>query len=128
MNQELHTLLTQAAARFDALKARETKSVTYGSSFTSPIDSFHWNNPNLIWLLTTNNEEGWEGSQTQIGMTRDARLVWEYQSHCSCDSYEDSTVIGNEFPPTTTKSFELNAIPLDWEAQIVKNLTNLLAL
>jgi hypothetical protein len=89
---------------------------------------FHWNNPNLLWLFATQDEEDYEGSQTQIGLARDGKLKWEFQSHCSCNDYEDSSELGVDFPPTTMKSYELRTIPIDWEAEIEKNLKIILAL
>lgn len=85
-----------------------------------------WNNPHVIWVLATNNEEDYSGSQTQIGLTEKGKLVWEYQSHCSCNSYEDSEQIPEEFLKADLKSYELKEIPLDWEDKIRENIKLLL--
>lgn len=94
----------------------------------SVIGHLWWDNPDLVWVLITDKEESYEGSQAQIGITKDGRIMWEYQSHCSCNSYEDSTGEGNgEFlPELSKKSYELNGIPYDWEHQIRENITKLL--
>lgn len=43
----------------------------------------------VLWLYSTNNEEGYDGNQTQIGIKQDGTIVWAYFSHCSCFGYED---------------------------------------
>ena len=50
----------------------------------------HWTLPEeVLWLYATNNSEGYDGSQTQIGVTKEGKVVWGYFSHCSCYGYED---------------------------------------
>ena len=122
-------LIKKVVKKFDELKRTQVlKKEEYGSSFISVIGEFHWNNPDLLFVFTTNNEEDYEGSQTQVGISRDGKLYWEYQSHCSCDDYEDSKGLEKEFPPKDEKhSYELEGIPLDWEERIQKNIKLLLA-
>lgn len=91
----------------------------------TPIGTLYWANPNILFLLTTHNEESYEGSQTQIGLSKDGRLMWEYQSHCSCNGYETSHDHGKELE-VTKKTYELNDVPLDWEHQIRENIEKLL--
>lgn len=91
----------------------------------TPIGNLYWANPNILFLITTSNEEGYEGSQTQIGLSKDGRLMWEYQSHCSCNGYETSHEHGKELE-VTKKTYELNDVPLDWESQIRENIDKLL--
>ena len=57
---------------------------------TTPFGHQHWNVPSdVLWLDYTSNEEGYDGSQTQIGIKQDGTIVWGYFSHCSCYGYED---------------------------------------
>lgn len=50
----------------------------------------HWTIPKeVLWLYATNNEEDYEGSQTQIGIKKDGTVVWGFFSHCSCYGYEE---------------------------------------
>jgi len=54
------------------------------------VGRLYWIIPDdVIWLYATNNEEDYEGSQTQIGIKKDGTIVWGYFSHCSCYGYED---------------------------------------
>lgn len=50
----------------------------------------YWTIPEeVIWLYSTNNsEDGYDGSQTQIGVTKEGKVVWGFFSHCSCYDYE----------------------------------------
>lgn len=91
----------------------------------TPIGNLYWLNPNILFLVTTNNEEGYDGRQTQIGLSKDGRIMWEYQSHCSCNGYELSHEHGEELE-VTKKTYELESVPLDWENQIRENINKLL--
>lgn len=90
------------------------------------IGSLYWDNPNCLWILATSNEEGYEGNQTQLGLTKERKIVWEYQSHCSCNEYENSSDPLEEFD-FEKKSYELNEIPIDWEKIVCENLKKILA-
>lgn len=116
--------------RAECFKSKNTDDSYYGDPTTdSPIGELHWDNPNLVWVFFTNNLEGYEGSQTQIGLNADGKLMWEYQSHCSCNGYELSHGHGKDFleEASKPKSYELEGIPLDWESQIRANCDKLLA-
>lgn len=84
----------------------------------------------MIVVLVTNNVEGYEGSQTQLGICKDGTIRWEYQSHCSCNSYEDSEGDGEIFCTKTMekKDFELEGIPLNWQEKVEENIKKLLSL
>jgi hypothetical protein len=54
------------------------------------IGKLFWICPdNVLWLYSTDNKEDYEGHQTQIGITREGKVVWGFFSHCSCYGYED---------------------------------------
>ena len=53
--------------------------------------------------------------------------MWEYQSHCSCNGYETSHDHGTELE-MEKHSYELNEIPMDWEAKVRENASKLLKL
>ena len=130
MTKELETAVQKLVKNWDKVRASYiTKKEEYGSGRESKIGSLWWDNPNVIFVLVTGNEEEYEGSQTQIGVTKDGKLKWEYQSHCSCNDYEDSDGIGEDFPPAdmTKKIYELNDVPLDWQEKIIENITKLLS-
>jgi len=78
------------------------------------VGKLYWTNPsNVLWLWSTDNQEGYEGSQTQIGINKKGKFVWGYFSHCSCFGYEDYTGETNSFPPKDFKSYEFESIDKD---------------
>lgn len=127
MNKQTQNLIDEVVKNWDSIKTKQViKKEDYGSGFESPIGNIYWDNPKLIFVLVTNNQEDYEGSQTQIGITKERKLRWEYQSHCSCNGYEDSSDAGAEFPPLEKKSYELDGVPLDWEEKIAENIKKIL--
>ena len=78
------------------------------------VGKLEWTNPNdVLWLYCTENEEGYEGNQTQIGVQKDGTIVWSYYSHCSCYGYEN---FDGEFKPYeetddhTQKNFKMEGV------------------
>jgi len=126
LQKETQKLVNKVVKNWETLKSKEKlKKEDYGSEFTSVIGELYWDNPNCLWVLATQNEEGYDGSQTQIGLTKEGKIVWEYQSHCSCDGYYDS----HEHLPEldlSKKNYELDKIPLDWENKIQENIKKIL--
>ena len=126
--QETKELITELVSNWDKVKSSMVlKQEDYGAGKETRIGKLWWDNTDLIFVLVTDKEEGYEGSQAQIGISKEGGIRWEYQSHCSCNDYEDSsgTGIGAEFD-LTKKSYELASIPLDWEEQIRNNIKKLL--
>ena len=84
-----------------------------------------WDNPNVLWLLLEHENGGYDGSGNQVGLTREGKIVWEYQSHCSCYGFQDSKqhdgelCLGCDKDP---KRYELNMVPEQWEAIIRYNM------
>lgn len=131
IQKETGILIGKLVENWDFIKEKQVaKKPKYGSECETVIGGkLWWNNPNLIFVLVTDQEEGYEGSQAQIGISKDGKIRWEYQSHCSCNGYENSEDKGEEFlPELSKKSYELNSIPLDWETQIQENIKKLLEL
>lgn len=129
ISKKTQKAIDKAVESWEEIKTKHfpfDKKSEYGSEFDSVIGDIYWNNPNVIWVFATTNEEGYEGSQTQVGLTKDGKLVWEYQSHCSCNGYEDSEQIPDEFLKADLKRYELNDVPLDWEDKIRENIEILL--
>jgi hypothetical protein len=64
---------------------------TWESSSDILVNNLYWVVPEeVIWLYATNNEEDYDDcSQTQIGVTKEGKIVWGFFSHCSCYGYED---------------------------------------
>ena len=125
--QETKELIAELVNNWDKVKTSMVlKKEVYGAGTETRIGKLWWDNADLIFVLVTDEEEGYEGSQAQIGISKGGGIRWEYQSHCSCNGYEDSSGVGNEFN-LTKKSYELASIPLDWEEQIRNNIKKLLA-
>jgi len=120
--------IEELVKNWDLIKSKQVlKKEDFGSGRETIIGKLWWDNPDLIFVLITDQEEGYDGSQAQIGVSKDGKLRWEYQSHCSCNYYEDSSGLGEEFvPELSKKSYELNSIPLDWEKIITGNIEKLL--
>jgi hypothetical protein len=55
-----------------------SKSYYDWASIDLPIE-LTWGIPQeVIWLYSTSNEEGYEGSQTQIGIDKEGKVMWGY--------------------------------------------------
>lgn len=130
MNDKTTKLISKLIKNWDTIKANQIlKKEDYGSGRDTVIGKLWWDNPDLIFVLVTDQEEFYGGSQAQIGINKEGGVRWEYQSHCSCNDYEDSSGTGQDFIADiglTKKSYELNGIPLDWEIQIQNNIEKLL--
>lgn len=133
LSKETQELVNELVKRWDEIKQKAfpwNKKGEYSSEVEdTPIGKIWWNTPHLIWIMVTDKEEGYEGSQSQIGVAKDGSLRWQYQSHCSCNSYEDTEDMGEQFTVDTLKSFDFTYTnpPLDWELQMRKNLRTLLS-
>lgn len=131
LHEETNSLLNQLVENWDKCRDyyNQLPREDWSSDRKSIIGHLWWDNPNLVWVLITDNDEGYEGSQAQVGISENGKLLWEYQSHCSCNGYEDSQDNGDEFlPELSKKTFEIeyNKIPYDWENQISENIKKLL--
>lgn len=121
---------------WEALRSLQaSKKEEYGDCqlADTPFGQSHWDNKDLVWVyLTSNeedNEEDYEGSQTQLGVTRDGRVLYEFQSHCSCNGYENSHGdAACPMPDDTTKTYELNEVPKEWKVIVTHNVGTMLAL
>lgn len=87
-----------------------------------------WENSEMVWVFSTNNEEGYEGSQTMLGVTKEGKVYWSYQSHCSCNGYEAESDLTNskQFTEPTEKIYELQTVPEDWEKAAIVTILKLI--
>lgn len=90
---------------------------------------FWWTNPQeVLWLWATDNEEDYEGSQTQFGVTKDGTVVWAFFSHNSCFYYDEYEGNSKKFDKHDFKSYELEEVPknilikLKKRIELVKNI------
>ena len=128
MKKETQALIDEVVKNWDKIQMKffVGKRENEYDELKTPIGEIYWDNLNLIWVLTTSNGEDYDGSQTQIGINKEGKLKWEYQSHCSCDGYETSHERGEDFPEMKQR-YELNDIPQDWEEKITENIKKLLS-
>jgi hypothetical protein len=111
-----------------AVKGYQTKMTDrrgYGGSVVSlPFGEAKWENPLLVWVWMSFVDEGYGGWGTCLGLSEDGKIYWAYQSHCSCNSFEDSKEM-DEVPENTEKVFELNSVPDDWKSRVASNIAAL---
>ncbi len=97
-------------------KYNKPTGTTYGVGITAPIiGDLWWTVPeDVFWLYSTQNDEGYEGSQTQFGVKQDGTIVWGFFSHCSCYGYEDYdgevNNLTDENEVHTRKTYKLNDV------------------
>lgn len=129
LSQETQKLINQIVERWDEVRASFVLSKEeYGTECETRIGHIWWDNPNLIWILVTNKKEGYEGSQSQVGLAKDGTLRWEYQSHCSCNDYTNTNDLPEQFTESTLKSFDFTYTepPLSWEKEMRENMEKIL--
>lgn len=128
LSKETQELLSKIVENWDVIRAKFV--LTKGNKpweADTLIGNIGWDNPNLIWILSKEKEDGYEGSQFQIGVAKDGSLCWEYQSHCSCNGYEDTSELPEQFTEETKKSFNFtNTVPPTWEKEMCENMTKIL--
>lgn len=96
-------------------KFNPTPKNSYDEIICPIIGKLWWVVPQeVLWLYTTNNEEGYDGNQTQFGIKKDGTIVWGYFSHCSCYGYEDYrgefTELTDDNIIHTKKTYELENV------------------
>jgi len=132
LRSETKRLLARIVKDFENIKSKhfamEKREGQWSSEFDSIIGRVWWNNPHLVWILVSSKEEDYEGSQTQVGVDKDGNLRWEYQSHCSCNSYEDTSDLPPHFHEDSVKSFDFTYTlpPEAWELMMIDNMKKLL--
>lgn len=93
------------------------------------VEGLSWNKPaDVLWVYAIIDEENYEGSTNQFGITREGRLVWGYFSHCSCYGYEDYDGSYNNLTDETYKQFEFESIDESIENIIEDRLNKLVEL
>lgn len=133
MSEKTKELLGRLQGKWE--EARSIQNVaagkrSYESQVEAPNGAFSWNNTAMVMLLDLVDGGGYEESGSIIGLTKDGRLMWEYQSHCSCNGFEENTSgCSGELPenPLSTKSFELREVPPDWEERLQASIEKLLS-
>jgi hypothetical protein len=134
MEKEIRELIKKVCERWDFYKSKEVREKEYESNENTKVTTLngytaYWDNPNILWLLINIRLEGYEEWGNQVGVTKEGNIVWEYQSHCSCNGFFDSTSSGDELPfnlDSTKKSFNLSELPDEWQKIIKVNLEQIL--
>ncbi len=135
--EKIEALLAKVSKSFDlykSLEAKESFCYQYGATTVTTLfgDKTHWDNPNLLWVMVNVDGGGYEEYGNQVGVNRDGKLVWEYQSHCSCNEFEDSSgpvghgelCLGCD---EKAKSYQLDELPDHWEAVVLANLEKIVS-
>lgn len=140
MKQEIEKLIKKVCKKWDFYKSKEVivtdnAGSDWGSSEVKTLNGYttSWNNKNLIWLMVNVDGSGYDESGNQVGLSRDGKIVWEYQSHCSCNSFGDTSkthgdgelCLGCEEKP---KSYQLSQLPEEWEKIVKVNLEEIVKL
>lgn len=133
IEKEIESLIKKVCKKWDYYKSLETVSEKGYSDYTA-INTLNgytteWNNPNLLWILSYSDGGRYDGSGLQIGLSKDGKFYWEYQSHCSCNGFSDSSGHGTELClgcDEKPKSYELTMLPSDYEKIIKVNLEEIL--
>lgn len=134
---EIYKLITRVCKKWDYYKGKEVseKKEWSGSTSVETLNGYgtEWDNPDLLWVFSESESEGggYDGSGIQVGLAKDGKFYWEYQSHCSCNEFYDSTghdvenelCLGCDEKP---KSYELSQLPNDWEKIVKVNLEEIL--
>lgn len=116
--------------KFDFLHAKEKfnkRNGEFGSCDDFPIvGHLWWTKPQtVLWIFATNNEEDYEGSQTQFGITEDGTVVWGFYSHCSCNYYSDYEGEFKELEEKDYKQYELEKVPAEFLKIIKERLAEI---
>lgn len=138
IKEEIEILIKRVCKKWDFYKSKEEiindkSGSDWGSSEVKTLNGYTtaWNNPDLIWLLINIDGCCYEESGNQVGLSKNGKIVWEYQSHCSCNSFGDTKgfeghgelCLGCSEKP---KSYELSRLPEDWEKIVKVNLEEIL--
>jgi hypothetical protein len=117
---------------FGLLKARYNgKEYSYDKKMNPVVGRLWWTKPeSVLWLYSTDNdEEGYEGSQTQLGVNMTGQVVWGYYSHCSCNYYgecDGEHKVYDVSPEQKKHMYELTNVPDEIEVILKEKLKNVL--
>ena len=133
MKEKIEVIIKKVCKKWDFYKSKEVID-RFGGDYSSSEgktatgDNFCWNSPKILWLLINIDGDGYEEHGTQIGLTKEGKIVWQFQSHCSCNGFGDMDTTDGELCvgcEKEAKSFELNYVPDDWEQQVFDVLTKI---
>ena len=131
--EEMQKLVSKVAENFDKAKALEDAHKEYEWREATEVmtifgDTMCWDNPNLVWVFSSVEGGGYEEYGAQLGISRKGKLMYEYQSHCSCNDFGDSSGDGQGevLPAITTKTYEVSSLPKDWEKIVMVNCVEML--
>lgn len=135
MEKEIKDLVIEVCKKWDYYKSKEIKRTEFGVTCVTTLTGKEtaWDNPNILWLISEIENGCYDGSGCQVGLTKEGQFVWEFQSHCSCNDFQDSSgkygdgllAIDKDL---TKKSYELSRIPDDWAKLVLVDLENILKL
>jgi hypothetical protein len=127
MKQEIKYVIKH----FDAIRERlnpisesdEDSNYRYsGNQITMPNlngQNLLWRTPDVFWVNAYEYVESYEASAIQIGISREGKLVWESQGHCSCNGWSNSKL--EETKTFVTFKELLDTVPRDYDHQAITN-------
>lgn len=133
MTEKTIKILNELHRRWDEARSLQNKAAASRKVYESTLEAanglFSWNNTSMVMLLDLVDGGCYEEHGSIIGLAKDGRLMWEFQSHCSCNKFSENTSgFTGELPdnPITTKSLEIDRMPEDWEEKIQASALKLL--
>lgn len=133
---EIKELSAKVCKKWQMYKDKETVNKEESWADCSSVRTLNgyetaWDNPDLLWVWVEIQDGSYDGAGLQVGLSRDGKFYWEYQSHCSCDGFGDTSGHDNELClgcSEKPKSYELSNLPADWEKIVKVNLEQILSL
>lgn len=133
MQAKTQKLIAKLTKKWEEARSLQNTGISkrekYETSFTTVNGTFSWNNASLVLLADFVEGGGYEEYGSIVGLDREGRLMWEYQSHCSCYDFGDSTSMNGELNKDILekKQWELSQVPENWEEKIQESIEKLLA-
>jgi len=100
MNREINFVVNHFQAIKDKLNAlsesdedNNFRYSEYGKNQVLPNlngTNLLWRTTDVFWVNAYQHIESYDASAIQLGITKDGKLVYEYQSHCSCNGWSNS--------------------------------------
>lgn len=133
MKKELENLIQELTGKWEEARSLQNrdcgKRTSYERSFDTVNGNFPWDNSSLVMLCNFVASDGYEEWGSIVGLSKDGKLMWEYQSHCSCNDFGDSNS-AEELKHEhilEKKSFELQSVPIDYQEKIEDSIKKILA-
>ncbi len=134
MQEKTKNLISQLLPKWEEARSLQNRDIgkidDYATQFSTINGTFSWNNSSLVMLADFVKGACYEEYGSIVGLSKDGKIMWEYQSHCSCNGFDNSSSADGEVRAEDLKpekkKFELNSLPDDWEEKIQDSMQLLL--